>query len=224
MPSPFLGPATWEPVAERLRVAEGNVLIPVLEDDGGSPEPFWAQHAASVAGAVGDAGAATLVAHSGAGPLLPAIGEAVGGSPAAYVFVDALVPGDGLSRLDLLARVSPEAAEELGLEMGGGRQAPSWTDDQLAGAVPDPAVRRNVLSEMRPRERRFFEEPIPVPEGWPDAPTGYLQLSAFYGPAAADARSRGWPVRVIQADHLHTVVDPAAVAGALTDLLEAMRG
>ena len=198
--------------------------MPTLVDDEGAPEPFWSQQASSVARSIPAEGPVALVAHSGAGPLLPGIAAALDTRPAAFLLVDALLPRDGSSRLQLLARVSPEAAEELRLELAAGRRVPSWTEDQLAGAVPTVAVRRRVLSEMRPRGRRFFEEQIPVPEGWPEAPCGYLQLSPFYGPAAAEARSRGWPVRVIDAGHLHTVVDPGSVSARLTELLEATAG
>jgi hypothetical protein len=42
---------------------------------------------------------------------------------------------------------------------------------------------------------------VPVPEDWPDAPCGYLQLSSAWDQQARQAELRGWPVaRPDQAD------------------------
>ena len=50
-----------------------------------------------------------------------------------------------------------------------------------------------------------------------DGPTRarYLLFSEGYGPEAAAARQRGWPVIELPGSHLHMLVDPAAVAAAL---------
>ena len=41
----------------------------------------------------------------------------------------------------------------------------------------------------------FFPEPLPVAPDWPDAPCGFVRLSAGYDqPARGRAASRGWPV------------------------------
>jgi hypothetical protein len=42
----------------------------------------------------------------------------------------------------------------------------------------------------------------PVPEDWPEAPCGYLRLSAAYDQEARQARSRGWPVAEPEQDEV----------------------
>ena len=58
-------------------------------------------------------------------------------------------------------------------------------------------------------------------DGWPDAPCAYLRFGAnpAYDAAAAEAQRRGWPLRSIEGDHFHMLVDPAGVADALLDLV-----
>ena len=73
---------------------------------------------------------------------------------------------------------------------------------------------------MRPRPLAFFTEPIPVFAGWPDAPCAFLQFSPAYDVPARRAREAGWRYREIAAGHFHMLVDPAAVADALLDLIE----
>jgi hypothetical protein len=67
-----------------------DVLTPILKDAPDSKEPFWKQHAASVSAAltqIPKTSFVTLVAHSGAGPLLPAIRQSIPGG--VYRFRDA---------------------------------------------------------------------------------------------------------------------------------------
>lgn len=91
IPSPLCGPATWEPVAAALGRRGIAVTIPPLRD--GDPTlPFWQQHAATAAAVLRALPADVvplLVAHSGAGPLLPAIGRVAGRPVSGYLFADA---------------------------------------------------------------------------------------------------------------------------------------
>src|SRR5689334_19280364 len=101
--SPLCGPLTWEPVADLLRQREIAALVPPLCDGEGSAEPYWQQHAASVAAALADVPAdapLVLVGHSGAGPLLPVIRQRLQQTVGGYIFVDAGLPHPGHSRLD----------------------------------------------------------------------------------------------------------------------------
>jgi hypothetical protein len=217
--SPLVGSSTWVPVADQLRDRGHDAITPTLEapehDDRG---PYWRRHAAAFARAVsevpGDA-AVVLVAHSGAGPLLPAVKAAMGRSVAGYTFVDASLPRAGASRLEVLAREIPPAAAGLRELLDAGGRYPTWADHELRASIPDAEIRRRVLDEVRPRSAKFWTEPIPVPQGWPDAPCAYLRLSPAYDVPAAEARQRGWPVRELDADHFHMLVDASAVTDAL---------
>jgi hypothetical protein len=224
--SPLVGPTTWEPVAVALRGRGHAVAVPALWDNDTSEPPTWQQHAAAVVrglGAVPAARPVVLVGHSGAGPLLPVIRAQLAQPVAAYLFVDASIPVDSASRLDLIAREDPEWAAQFAQELGEGVLFPSWTDADLAEIVPDAGRRQALLDELHPRALAFFTESIPVPDDWPDAPCAYLQFSAAYGTPARQAQAVGWPFRRLDAGHFHMLVEPAAVAGALMELVAAAR-
>jgi len=219
--SPLVGAGTWRPVAEELRRRGEAAFVPTLRDDPAREEPFWQQQARSTAGALAAAPPAPpllLVAHSGAGALLPTIRLAMARPVAGYLFVDAGLPADGQTRLEMMASESPEFAGSLRAALEAGERFPAWRDEQLREIVPDPAARAELLAELRPRALPFFDEPIPAFAGWPDAPCGYLLFSQPYAGPAAQARAAGWPVREIAAGHFHMLVNPAGVADALLAL------
>jgi hypothetical protein len=162
-----------------------------------------------------------VVGHSAACPLLPAIGAAIPGQVAGYVFVDGdlpLVPGRGGSRLDLLREASPALADELQALLDAGASFPTWGDDDLREEIPDPQTRAAVVAEVRPQPRAFWEEPLPRVPGWPDAPCGYLELSPHYAAAAGRARQEGWAYRHLPARHFEMLVRPGDVAQAILAL------
>jgi hypothetical protein len=220
--SPLVGLLTWSLVAERLRRSGVEALTPELHDAAGSDAPYWRQHAESAGRAlraVPPDRPLILVAHSGAGSLLPAMRQATGRMAAGYIFVDAGLPHDGRSRLDEMEAEAPEYAAELREHLAAGGRFPEWTDDDLRDIIPDDGLRRQLVAELRPRPLTFFTEPIPVFAGWPDAPCGYIQLSPAYAGPAEEARDAGWPVRTFDAGHFHMLVDPDAVTAALKELM-----
>ncbi len=223
--SPLVGPFTWSAVAGELRRQGVDVVVPALQDDQPPPAPLWQQHAASVAGALSNVTptrSLVLVGHSGAGPLLPAVAEYAGRPVAAYLFVDAGIPIDGASRLDLLHQEDPSLAARLRAHLEAGGHFPEWTADDLAVILPDPSVRRALLAELCPRAGPFWDEPLPVFAGWPDAPCGYLRFTDGYAVPAERAWRAGWVYREMAAGHFHMLVDAPAVADALIDLAGAL--
>jgi hypothetical protein len=216
--SPLVGPLTWSLVAHEMQQRGLNVLVPSLRDAPDSKEPFWKQHARSVAQALAHVSAETsltLVAHSGAGPLLPAIRHALAQPVHAYVFVDAGIPRADASRLDLMKIEDPPWAEQFQQELERGEQFPTWSVDDLQEVIPDESLRQQMVAEIRPRALDFFTELIPVFDGWPDAPCIYIQLSAVYEQPATQVRQAGWQVHKLEAGHFHMLVD----ADTVTDLI-----
>ncbi len=223
IPSPLCGPATWEPVAAALGQRGRDATIARLRD-GDPAQPYWRQHAAAVAVALTQLPperVPILVAHSGAGPLLPAIRRAAGRSVGGYFFADAGLPHPGHSRLDELTQALPARAAGLRADLLAGKRYPAWNDAALRPLIPDPARRAATLAELRPRPLAFSTEALPPHDAWPDAPCAYLRFSAAYDTHAAAARARGWPVHAFEAGHFHQLVDPDAVAGALLSLAAA---
>src|SRR5262249_41646529 len=92
--SPLVGPFTWALVADILKARNVEVVVPVLRNDQeeyAKGIPYWEQHALAVKTALSPYppdSPVILIGHSGAGPLLPTIAEAIAQPLAAYIFVD----------------------------------------------------------------------------------------------------------------------------------------
>jgi hypothetical protein len=225
--SPLVGVESWGRLPQAL--GRGGVAAVAVAVGGDDRPPFAERY---VRGAVDGVVAArvrpgplVLVGHSGAGPLLAAVGtrlRAAGRPCAGYLFCDAGLPEDGASRLDLLAVEDQTTAEAFRAELERGGRFPEWGDAELAPLVPDPAARAALIGSLRPRGLAFFTEPLPVAAGWPDAPCGFLRLSAAYDGWAAAAAAKGWPTAGLDAGHFHPLVDPDGVAAALLALLARM--
>lgn len=219
--SPLVGPQTWALVTERLCARGMTVIVPELADRDADPTPYWQQHAVAAAAAMASLPGGSrpwLVGHSGAGALLPAIRQQWGRPVGGYCFVDAGIPRDDESRLG--AADSADFVRQLRPLLLAGGRFPNWTDDILRPVVPNDALRQRLLAGLRPRLLRFWEEPVPVFAGWPDASCTYLQFGAPYDAAAEGARTVGWPYRHMPAGHFHMLIEPGAVADALVDLAE----
>lgn len=216
--SPLVGPFTWELVQQTLNEHNFQAIVPQLLDDPNANLPYWQQHADSVAKDLAQIPAQqkiVLVAHSGAGPLLPAIRQQLTHPIITYVFVDAGIPRAGLSRLDLMKLEDPQWTEQFHQAHLQGEVFPTWTENDLKEIIPDADSRREMVAEIRPRSLPFFAEQIPVQAGWPDAPCIYIKFSTSYEWDAVQAKGARWPVYSIEAAHFHMLVDPIAVADLL---------
>jgi len=221
--SPLVGGLTWTLVADQMRQMGVSVVVPLLLDSPNSPEPFWKQHAKSVPQAlthVPKNESVTLVAHSGAGPLLPAIRQILPNPVKAYVFVDAGIPRNGASRLDLMKSEDPEWAAQFQEDLERGEHFPNWSMEDLQEIIPDVSLRKQMVAEIRPRGLSFFTEQLPVFDGWPDAPCAYIQFSAPYARPAAQARQAGWPTYQMEAGHFHMLVDAKVVTDMIVEAVK----
>ena len=213
--SPLVGGLTWALVAEQFRQRGQSVIVPTLSDSTDCKEPFWKQHAESVAQSlihVPQAVGLILVAHSGAGPLLPVIRQSIPNSIRAYVFVDAGIPRDGATRLALMKSEDSEWAEQFEKKLRHGAHFPDWSSEDLREIVPDETLREKLVTEIHPRRLNFFIEPIPVFDGWPDAPCSYILFSPAYMKVEMLAHQNGWKTYTLEAGHFHMLVDAGAVA------------
>jgi hypothetical protein len=111
------------------------------------------------------------------------------------------------------------------LQAGTGMATP---DDGAAGhaaagqADSAEAAVRAVLAAAPQVPIAFYEESVTVPDDWPDAPCGYLQLSDACAPQRAAAARCGWVAHAIAAHHLLPASAPQAVADALRGLIDAL--
>lgn len=219
--SPLLAAAaTWGTLPERL---PGPVLTPEITADG--EPPFAGRYVADLVAqvaAVPDPGPLIAVAHSGAGPLLPAAVEAIrqaGRSMRAAVFLDAGLPAAGATRMEMVGAESAEAGAALQELLTAGDRFPNWTIDLLATVVPEP---RLVLDGVRFRGSAFFTEPLPPTPLQDDLPCGYVQLSDTYAGYADHAEALGWPVARANLTHFGPLTDPDAVVALLDQVGRAL--
>jgi hypothetical protein len=216
--SPLVGPLTWQLVCQALIKQNLQVRVPILFDDPNSTRPYWQQHVEAVLQSliqIPTDQKLVLVAHSGAGALLPVIRAALPHSISTHIFVDAGIPRDGLSRIELMKLEDPQWGEQFHQALLLGVQFPTWTEGDLREIIPDHELRRKMVAEIRPRSLPYFAEPIPVFQGWPDAPCAYIKFSESYKWDVLQAKQAGWLVHELNVGHFHTLVEPRLV----TDLI-----
>ena len=224
--SPLVGPLTWQLVHSEMKQRGIEVIAPTLTDRPNSPHPFWQQHAQSVVeylSPIPEIQHIVLVAHSGAGPLLPIIRQSAVQPIGGYVFVDAGIPRNNSSRIDLMSLQNPQWAEQFYRTLLQGSTFPTWGEAELRDIIPDDALRRKMVAEINPRSLSFFTEPIPVFSAWPDAPCAYIKFSAPYNWDFEQAKAADWYVRAVKAGHFHMLLDPSGVTNLIVEAIWELR-
>lgn len=217
--SPLVGPSTWTLSAELLTHRGIDVNVPDLTGVAHAPSPMWeALVDSAAAGAAMLAGRVAIVGHSGAGAFLPAIAGRLGDRVESLVFVDAVLPP--VSGLHVTPARLGALLDEHTVDGRLRRWLEWWPDDVVNELVPDTDERAVLLEDMPRLPRSFYDEPVPVPEGWTDQHCAYLKLSGAYGAELAEARRRGWPCEELEADHLAIRTRPALVVEAMESLLD----
>jgi hypothetical protein len=219
--SPSVGPGTWWPVAEQLHSQGITSVVPDLRTIGHGEPPYWPRVAAAVADQIDtiDAdGPLVLVAHSNAGLFLPTIHQGAPQPVAGAIFVDAGLPAE-----DGETPVAPPQFQARLSDLATDGMLPPWTDwwtpEDIAELLPDPALRAAVVAEQPRLPLAYYQQTLPVPTSWASVPAGYLQFCAGYEEEAGRARQAGWPVDHLPGEHLHQVVDPAAVTDRILSLI-----
>ncbi|MGO9875308.1 MAG: alpha/beta fold hydrolase [Acidimicrobiia bacterium] len=189
--SPFTGPFAWSKVAFELRTRGRRVAVFDVDIDIDPP--------------------VVLVAHSGAGPQLPALAIRSAGV-VGMVLVDALLPHPGRS----WAQTVPDAfAATLKAEAVDGNLKPWpqwWGERRMAELIADPSLRDEFVRACPAVPVAVIDE---VMADVVEPPGVFVQLSDAYTPETDAARTRGWPVLVLDAQHLALLTDPKVVADAV---------
>jgi len=213
VPSPLLGPATWQPVGWWLRGRGHDVVVAGPPRAPVSPQAVEDSVVEAAAGRP-----VILVVHSNAGLHAPHLTTLL--DVRAVVYVDAALAGTDTEETAL---APPALVEQLEARVDTEGLLPRWTDwwpaEATEGLFPDPATRAGVEAEQRAVPVDYLRARVPVPPGWQTAPAAYLAFGSTYAEETAQARRSGWPVELLPGEHLHAVVDPAAVAGAVERLV-----
>lgn len=211
--SPVVGPSTWRWVAEALRNADHEVIVPDLVAAAISGDPLTYADAAIDACDDNDV---VLVGHSGAGAILPLVAQGLTHAPRLTVFVDAGLPpceGSFTAGGDFIGRL-----RELAIDGVLPRWSQWWRAGLLETLVPDADRREAIEGELPKIPIRFYETSIDVPEGWCAAPGAYVLLSDGYRSDADRALELGWPIVERPGRHLDIANNGDAIADLLIEL------
>lgn len=216
--SPLLGPTTWRLVAEILRSRGFRTVVPSLRGVLETGPPYYEKLAATVACALNESELAEpiiIVAHSGAGSIVPAIIAAITVPVSAALFVDAVLPHPGTSEIATEPRQIRKKIEKLAID----GWLPPWNDwfrkEILVSLIPNHDLRNRFIGEISKTPLAFFEERAPIVDSWARVHCAYLQLSASYTGDAAKAGNRGWIVHHFESNHLAMITQPLEVAEAI---------
>ncbi len=219
---------TWDLLAPLLQKRGHYVFTPLLSGLGTdekqlSPEITLRSHVDDVSRLVSQTPKVTLVGHSYAGMVISGVVERNPSSVQRLVFLDAFIPEDGQSVLDLLPPGIGQHFRDIAQKEGGGWRLQGGEGQlDLWGLQPGDA-REFVRARLCDFTLRCFEEPLRLPanhktripatfvsciaEGYPAKP--------FFQPFAAKARACGWSVAELNTGHQCHVERPAQVADIL---------
>jgi len=220
---------TWDLLAPLLGKQGHRVLAPVLSglgtDQGRlSPDITLGQHVEDVSRQLAKLpDPVILVGHSYAGMIISGVAETNPTHIKRLVFVDAFIPENGQSALDLLPAEMGARFHNIAREHGDGWRLPGGEGQlDLWGLKPGEA-RDFVRARLCDFSLRCFEEPLRLPANRKAGiPATYVSCVAegyparpFFAPFAAKARASGWEVAELKTGHDCHVELPGEVANIL---------
>jgi pimeloyl-ACP methyl ester carboxylesterase len=224
----FGGAWEWTPVARRLRARGHEVFTPTLTGMGerahlAGPEVGLGTHVDDVVGLLEmeDLGDVVLCAHSYGGMPVTAAADRVPERIASVVYIDALVPRDGQSALDLLPDwFGPEAHATADVR---GRVPMPAAVEPPEGWI-DERERERYLRRLRPQPLGSFTEPVRLIGAVDGVPKAFVRCTSAAPPGdpiaamAARARTEGWTYRELVVPHDPQLLDPDGTAQILDEL------
>ena len=223
--------SAWDLVSPKLRAAGHAVTIPLLsglENDSNqiSPAITLQTHIDDVVVAIvrENLQNVTLVGHSYAGMIITGVAERMANRLDRLVYVDALVPGDGQSALDIMPEAIGQLFRRDAQSSGDGWRLPA-VEAQLDmwGLRPGPA-REFVRARLSDFSIRCFEDRIKLPtnaaakmprtfiagvaEGYP--------ARQIFQPFGDRAKREGWTYYELPTGHECHVEMPDAFVSLLT--------
>ncbi len=229
----------WTPVARRLRARGHEVFTPTLTGLGershlGQGQAIdLATHVHDVMAALEfeDVGGAVLCGASYGGMAATGAADGAPGRVGMVVYVDALVPADGQSGLDLLPEPFAETVREGVRDHGLGWRVPMPAALLEAlmpqGSLPDHR-RAAIVARITDHPAATFIDPIRLTGAIDGLPRAFVRCTGgnYSGelgddpvePVAARARSEGWSYRELPAPHDPHLFDPDGTAAVLDEL------
>jgi pimeloyl-ACP methyl ester carboxylesterase len=226
------GGHAWRWVRPLLRSAGHEVLTPALTGLGERSHLASAQvdletHVRDVVGVLEyeDLGEVVLVGHSYGGMVISGVADRVPERLAQLVYLDAEVPMDGQSELDVLPPEERAGYEEAAKSSGHGWQIPPPLPEPLPDDL-DPQVRW-VMVRMVPQPLATFAQPLRLrnPAG-PEVPRVYVLCTAgredqeLPGYVQRVRSDPGWRFVELAAGHSAHVTAPRELVDVLVRLAQ----
>ena len=210
--------SSWEPAAEALRAAGCHVQVPDVLAHHPSP-PSWGDWNSRLLKLVTPAPHPILVGHSSASALVADVAARL---PARAVII---VDGDVPPPKGAAFPVRPALHDFIKGLAGPDGMLPVWSKWFTSDSTRASLVGIDILARDAAAFARFesglprmyvgwFDEAIELAE-WDHIPAGYIQTSAIYDHATAEAQRRGWPVVNLHGTHLHPTLQPEETANAI---------
>ena len=221
----------WQRVTPLLEAAGHMVYAPTLTGlaeraDELTPEVGLATHVADIARLIEGEGLeqVTLVGHSYAGAVITGAAELVGGRLASLAYLDAFLPRDGESLMDLEPEQSRDAFLKIAREQGDGWRLPPQESFLDRWGLTDPADRKWVWENLTDMPIRASTEPLSAPTGAArQLPRTFIDLTSPKNPgtvtATERAREEGFEILEIATGHDAMVSAPAALAEMLLEVI-----
>ena len=215
---PLVRASSWEPTAEALRAAGCHVQVPDVLADHPSP-PSWGDWNSRLLEQIALAPDPIVVGHSSASALVADLATRM--PVRAVVIVDGDVPPPRGAAFPVRPALH-DFIKGLGDADG---MLPVWSkwfarDKRRASLVGIDILARDAAaftafeSGLPRMHIGWFDEAIELAE-WDHIPAGFIQTSAIYDHAAAEAQRRGWPVTNLYGTHLHPTLQPEETANAI---------
>jgi pimeloyl-ACP methyl ester carboxylesterase len=220
---------TWDLLAPILKNHGHSVIAPVLsglgtDQDRLSPEITLHKHIEDVLLELSRfTDQVILVGHSYAGMIISGVVEANPNQVQKLVFLDAFIPENGQSALDLLPPEIGAYFRDVAREQGDGWRLPGGESQLDLWGLKQGEARDFVRARLCDFSLRCFEEPLHLPvnrkasipaifvagvaEGYP--------ARRFFEPFAGKARASGWEVAELKTGHDCHVELPTEVVNIL---------
>jgi pimeloyl-ACP methyl ester carboxylesterase len=220
---------TWDLLAPLLEKRGHRVIKPVLSGLGTdrsrlSPDITLQQHVEDVLVELSKSpDRVIVVGHSYAGMIISGVAERNPTQVRRLVFLDAFIPEDGQSVLDLLPLEIGIHFRGVARDHGDGWRLPGGEGQlDLWGLKPGKA-RDFVRARLCDFSLHCFEEPLPLPANRKASiPVTFIASVAeeyparpFFAPFAAKARALGWEIAELNTGHDSHVERPGEVADIL---------
>jgi pimeloyl-ACP methyl ester carboxylesterase len=232
----WFGGWCWRKVGTLLRAAGHRVYSPTLTGLGerahlASPEVGLSTHIDDVVNTLvfEDLDTVVLVGNSSSGAVITGVADGAPERVALVVYLDAFVPSDGQSILDLIPPERREVMEALVESEGDGWALPRFAEAPWDQFVPevwdvtDDVDLRWVLPRLRPTPFRHFSEPLHVERGGDSPRRAYVRCRGWPHPvfdryAAHAGSSADWDLYELHSSHLPYVTAPTVVTELLVEL------